>query len=1069
MRFGHRRLSTLLASSSLAALLVGSGAPAAFAQCAISPGTNQSSVSNSAAINCINIQGIAVTGNVINTGPPNTGIITPTGFAPPTRTGITINSASVGGAIVNAGQITAPTSGDGIVVTNNATVSGGISNSGQITATTYADGIVVTNNAAVFGGISNSGTISAGHGQFVNGILIGGNAVTSHTTVTIATFAGGISNSGMISMGSGNAILVGGDDANANIAAFSGGISNSGMISTPGSGIFVGGDEPSAVADTITISTFAGGISNSGTIAAGKGIFVGGTASRGQITISTFTGGISNSGMISANGDGIFVGGTALLSSTVTISTFAGGISNSGVISARGNGIFVGSPFMEIGGAFIVSTFAGGISNSGTISAGTSANGIFVGGYAQPGSSITISTFSGGISNSGLISAGHRGIFVGGTASGGASVTISTFAGGISNSGTIIAQTGIVVDHVATFLGAIVNSGTITGTAGTAIDISGAPNGMTVDILGGAISGNILGAGTTSGDTVNFALGSGSFAYANTIAGMQAVNINSGTLFDSGSITAAGVVVNSGGTLAPGLPNTTGTLTIAGNLSFNGGDYEIQLTPSAHASATVSGSLAIGNGTVALSPSGPLGTHYSATTFSILTYGGTLTGAFNPNVIYTGAVALSNKPTISYVPGNVDLSYGNAIADLTTPPGASQNQQNVINGINTAILAGDTIPPGFQGLVGLGGAALLNAYSQLDGEDATGASTSTFQLFNGFFNLLSDIALGTGGGGGASPGSGATGFAEPDAAFPPELALAYNRVLRKNTAQQSAPQSFDQRWTAWGSAYGGAANYNGNAAIGSNNLAASDFGFAGGMDYHAAPDLKLGFALAGGGTNWSLAQNLGGGRSDAVQIAGYGIKHYGPLYFTAMAAFGNSWFTTNRVAAFGDQLRASFDGQSYGLRGESGYRFAVTPMSGITPYAAVQTQWFHTPGYSETDLTGGGFGLTFNSQTANNTRSELGARADDLMTIDTMPLILRARVAWAHDWVSNAALGAVFQALPGAAFTVNGAAVPANSALLSAGGQLFFSPHWSVEAKFDSEFASSAQTYAGTGTLRYTW
>ncbi|MFZ0610293.1 MAG: autotransporter outer membrane beta-barrel domain-containing protein, partial [Xanthobacteraceae bacterium] len=270
-------------------------------------------------------------------------------------------------------------------------------------------------------------------------------------------------------------------------------------------------------------------------------------------------------------------------------------------------------------------------------------------------------------------------------------------------------------------------------------------------------------------------------------------------------------------------------------------------------------------------------------------------------------------------------------------------------------------------------------------------------------------------------------------------------------------------------AYGGSGSYNGNAAIGSNNLAASDFGFAGGMDYHASPDLKLGFVLAGGGTNWSLQQNLGGGRSDALQIAGYGIKHYGPLYFTAMAAFGNSWFTTNRTAAFGDQLRASFDGQSYGLRGESGYRFAMTPTSGLTSYAAVQTQWFHTPGYAETDLTGGGFGLAYDSQTANDTRSELGARADDLMTIDTMPLILRARVAWAHDWVSNTALGAVFQTLPGSTFTVNGAAVPTNSALLSAGGQLFFSSTWSVEAKFDSELASSAQTYAGTGTLRYTW
>ena len=184
------------------------------------------------------------------------------------------------------------------------------------------------------------------------------------------------------------------------------------------------------------------------------------------------------------------------------------------------------------------------------------------------------------------------------------------------------------------------------------------------------------------------------------------------------------------------------------------------------------------------------------------------------------------------------------------------------------------------------------------------------------------------------------------------------------------------------------------------------------MDYHAAPDLKLGFALAGGGTNWSLAQNLGGGRSDVFQAAGYGIKHYGPLYFSAMAAFGNSWFTTNRTAALGDQLRATFDGQSYALRGEAGYRFAVLPMAGLTPYAAVQTQWFHTPGYSETDLTGGGFGLTFNAQTANDTRGELGARADDLTSLDTMPLLLRARLAWAHDWASDTALGV---GVPGAA------------------------------------------------------
>jgi uncharacterized protein with beta-barrel porin domain len=58
---------------------------------------------------------------------------------------------------------------------------------------------------------------------------------------------------------------------------------------------------------------------------------------------------------------------------------------------------------------------------------------------------------------------------------------------------------------------------------------------------------------------------------------------------------------------------------------------------------------------------------------------------------------------------------------------------------------------------------------------------------------------------------------------------------------------------------------------------------------------------------------------------------------------------------------------------------------------------------------------------------------------------------------------------PGAAFTVNGAAVPANSALTSVGAQLFFTPNWSFEAKFDGEFARTAQTYAGNGTLRYAW
>ena len=48
----------------------------------------------------------------------------------------------------------------------------------------------------------------------------------------------------------------------------------------------------------------------------------------------------------------------------------------------------------------------------------------------------------------------------------------------------------------------------------------------------------------------------------------------------------------------------------------------------------------------------------------------------------------------------------------------------------------------------------------------------------------------------------------------------------------------------------------------------------------------------------------------------------------------------------------------------------------MTPYAAVQAQSFRMPNYNETDVTGGGFALSYNGHTSTDTRSELGARYD---------------------------------------------------------------------------------------------
>jgi len=220
-----------------------------------------------------------------------------------------------------------------------------------------------------------------------------------------------------------------------------------------------------------------------------------------------------------------------------------------------------------------------------------------------------------------------------------------------------------------------------------------------------------------------------------------------------------------------------------------------------------------------------------------------------------------------------------------------------------------------------------------------------------------------------------------------------------------------------------------------------------------------------------LAQGLGSGRSDSFQAGLYGKTHMGPAYLAAALAFSNSWFAMDRFV-LGDQLSARFAGQSYGARLEGGYRFALPfdrGAAGITPYAALQGQVFHTPAYSEADLTAVGFGLSYAAMDGTDTRSELGARFDAPTLISTMPLIVRGRLAWAHDWVGNPAFNAAFQVLPGTGFTVNGAPIPRNSALASAGAELWLRSNCSFTAKLDGEFARGSHAYAATGTLRATW
>lgn len=139
-RVGYGGVAGLLASTSVAALLIGGGTPA-FA-CPARPILIQNTGSYSAGVS--NPAGCTVSG----------------GTAFNTWNAITIHNVdSFSGGITNSGTLSANVSG--IYVSDLGTFSGGISNSGTLSAS-IGSGININEIATFIRGITNSGTISAG-------------------------------------------------------------------------------------------------------------------------------------------------------------------------------------------------------------------------------------------------------------------------------------------------------------------------------------------------------------------------------------------------------------------------------------------------------------------------------------------------------------------------------------------------------------------------------------------------------------------------------------------------------------------------------------------------------------------------------------------------------------------------------------------------------------------------------------------------------------------------------------------------------------------------------------------
>jgi autotransporter-associated beta strand protein len=536
----------------------------------------------------------------------------------------------------------------------------------------------------------------------------------------------------------------------------------------------------------------------------------------------------------------------------------------------------------------------------------------------------------------------------------------------------------------------------------------------------------LTGTSTYTGQT---AVVGGVLVVDGSIASSSSVFVGAGGIL-AGTGTVGSTTID-GGTLMAGHDAAPfGALTVQGDLVFTAAaTYMVQVSPSDAGRTNVIGVATLGGATVqAFFAPGTYVTRQS----TILHADGGLVGQFgtlNTNLSSFFAASLSYDTNTNDVFLNL----------LALPPQfmpGNVNQRNVANAIVNSFNTVGGLPAEFMTLTPAG-------LTQVSGETAVGSQQATFDAMHQFMGVMLDPTVG--GRGGAAAGGAPASM--------PRKALAAD--------------PFGARWNVWAAGFGGTQTISGDAVVGSNKTTSNVFGGAVGADYHVSPNTVAGVALAGGGTNFRVA-NGGSGESDLFQ-AGAHLRHtQGAAFIAAALAYGWQDVTTKRTVTVDgiESLRGQFHANAFSGRLEGGFRVATQSID-LTPYAAGQFTSYRLPSYAEQVAAGTSlFALAYDGKTATAARTELGVKTEKAVALSDAMLLLRSRFAWAHELDMDRNVSAVFQALPASAFVVNGAA---NSALTTLSAELTWRNGWSAGATFDGQLADTTRSYAGKGTVRYAW
>ncbi|WP_155499980.1 autotransporter domain-containing protein [Pseudomonas chlororaphis] len=515
-----------------------------------------------------------------------------------------------------------------------------------------------------------------------------------------------------------------------------------------------------------------------------------------------------------------------------------------------------------------------------------------------------------------------------------------------------------------------------------------------------------------------------------------------GTLAGSGTIgSGAGstVTIADSASLSPG--NSIGTLNVDGDLVFQKGSrFEVEANPDGKDSdlVKVSGNTVLDGGSVA--HIGATGNYKLRSTYTILDSDKSLSGTFDE--VTSDFAFLDPKLLYNYDLGTVDLSFtrkDRAFASVAM----TRNQTATAKAIDSI---------GFDA-----GHAVYDAIAQLpDDQDLIRGS---FDQLSGEVHASMKSAL--------IEESHIVRDAATDrlrAAFD-DVAAASSPVIAYEDGQQQLVSPTTDRAVAWAQGFGawGHTDSDGNAAA----LKRSTKGMLLGADAPVFDTWRLGLLAGYSRTSADITDRSSSGNSDNYHLGAYaGTRWNLPKGSLGLrTGLSHTWhqIETSRSVefpGFSDKLKDDYRAGTLQAFGDLGYRID-TPAVSLEPFVNLAHTRQRSKGFSER---GGAAALHGKAQSTDTTFTTLGLRASTKLAIGGVETTARGSLGWRHALGDTTPLSThAFSA--GNAFTVAGAPLAKNAALVEVGADMAITPSTSLGLSYDGQFTGSTRQHGLKASL----